>query len=143
MCLVPQLWWVAKRSFVIEWPSLNTYVVAEGLDHNIEAQEWFIDSLPLETIQGHAMVCGELLYVMNLVMKREPPIRYHNLVTEDLSKEAVGRVSFFATAGRIGSIMVKYGVVTEPQNLQIGSRALRTRFLLSSLLRALKYSALR
>jgi hypothetical protein len=98
----------------VEWPSLNVYVVAEGLDHNVEAQEWFIDSLPLETIQGHAMVSGELLYVMNLVMKSEPRVRYHQLVTEDLSKEPIGRVSFFATAGRIGSVMVKYGVITEP-----------------------------
>ncbi|MEM4383384.1 MAG: hypothetical protein QXU44_04940 [Candidatus Caldarchaeum sp.] len=89
------------------------YVVAEGIDKNQEALDWFIDSLPLDAFQGHAMVSGELLYVMNLVMKTEPPVKYHRLATEDLSKQDIGRVSFFATAGRIGSIMLKYGQVTE------------------------------
>jgi hypothetical protein len=103
-----------RRSFVIEWPSLGVKVVADGLDHNKDMREWFIDCLPVEAVQGHAMVSGELLYVMNLAMKMDPPRRYHDLVTELFTTQPVGRVNLFATAGRIGSIMVKYGLITEP-----------------------------
>lgn len=105
-----------KKAFVMEWPSLGIEVGAEALAHNIEVFNWFLDNLPLTTLQGHAVISGELLYVMNLLMKTTLPVKYRDLVMEDLSKEPVGRVSLFATAGKVGSIMVKYGPITEPMS---------------------------
>ena len=65
------------------------------------------------------MVSGRLLYVMNLKMKTEPPVKYHEMYMEDLSEEPIGRVSTFATAGRIGSVMIKYGEITEPMKYPV------------------------
>jgi hypothetical protein len=39
-----------------------------------------------------------------------------DLKMEDLSLEPVGRISIFITSGKVGSIMVKYGEITEPMS---------------------------
>ncbi len=102
-----------NRILVMEWPELDIEVECEPLAFNRQAYEWFLDNLPLKGIQTHAVVSGKLIYIMNLKLSIYPPFAYNDLKAEDLSEEDIGRVSVFCTAGRVGSIMVKYNPISE------------------------------
>ena len=101
------------RTLVMEWPELDIRVECEPLAFNRECYDFLLDNLPIKGIQGHAVVTGELMYIMNLKLSTYPTFKYNDLKVEDLSMEDVGRVSIFITAGRVGSISVKYGECTE------------------------------
>jgi hypothetical protein len=75
--------------------------------------DWFLGNLPLKGIQSHAVVSGNLIYIMNLRMKKASPVRYRDLAVEDLSEAKDGRIFIFITAGKVGSVSVKYGEVSE------------------------------
>jgi hypothetical protein len=46
-------------------------------------------------------------------MKKGCPVRYRDLAVEDLSEAKDGRIFIFITAGKVGSISVKYAEVSE------------------------------
>ena len=100
----------------MEWPEIGIKVEAKPLDFNQDFYNYFLDNLPVKGIQSHAVVSGRLLYIMNLKLSKFPPRRYMDLKMEDLSLEPVGRVSIFITSGKVGSIMVKYGEISEPMS---------------------------
>jgi len=102
------------RILEMEWPELGIKVEAEPLSFNQDFYEYFLDNCPLKGIQSHAVVSGKLLYIMNLKLSKFPAQRYMELEMEDLAEEAVGRVSVFVTFGKVGSLMVKYGEISEP-----------------------------
>lgn len=104
------------RVLEMEWPEIGIKVVAEALSFNRDFYDYFLDNLPLKGIQSHGVVSGRILYIMNLKLSKFPSRRYLELRMEDLSEEPVGRVSIFITAGKVGSIMVKYGEITEPMS---------------------------
>jgi len=104
------------RVLEMEWPEIGIKVEAEPLPFNQDFYDYFLDNLPLKGIQSHGVVSGKILYIMNLKLAKYPPRRYLELKMEDLSEEPVGRVSIFITSGRVGSIMVKYGEITEPMS---------------------------
>ncbi len=101
------------RTLVMEWPELDIKVECEPLAFNQQAYEWFLDNCPLTGVQGHAVVSGKLIYIMNLKMPKFPRFKYTDLKTEDLSEEDIGRVSIFITAAGVGSLMAKYADITE------------------------------
>lgn len=107
---------LAKDKFVMKWLELDVEVTAKAIDYNRKAFDWFLENLPVTALQSHAVVSGKLMYLMNIPMKSLFPFNYRELIKEDLCLEPVGRVSFFATAGKTGSIMVKYGEITEPMS---------------------------
>ena len=98
---------------VTEWPELGIKIESEPLPFNRQAYDWFLDNCPVTGVQGHAVVSGKLIYIMNLKMPKFPQFKYTDLKMEDLSEEDIGRVSIFITAGGVGSIMVKYDDITE------------------------------
>ena len=102
-----------NKTFFMEWPALGIKVECGPIEINRHAYDWFLENLPLSGLQGHAAVSGWLMYIMNLKLSKYPEFRYEDLEIEDLSKEVFGRVNIFITAGRVGSIMVKYGEITE------------------------------
>jgi hypothetical protein len=104
------------RQLEMEWPEIGITVRAEPVEVNREFYDYFLDSLPVKGIQSHAVISGRLLYILNLKLSRFPPRRYLDLTMEDLSLEPVGRVSIFITAGKVGSIMAKYGDISEPMS---------------------------
>ena len=104
------------RILEMEWPEVGIKVEAEPLSFNQEFYEYFLDNCPLKGIQSHAVVSGQLLYIMNLRFAKYPTRRYMDLQMEDLSEEPIGRVSIFLTAGKTGSVMAKYGYVNEPMS---------------------------
>lgn len=104
------------RMLEMEWPEIGIRVEAGPLDFNQDFYQYFLENLPVKGIQSHAVVSGKLLYIMNLKLSKFPPRRYMDLKMEDLSLEPVGRISIFITSGKVGSIMVKYGEITEPMS---------------------------
>lgn len=104
------------RILEMEWPELKIKVEAEPLPFNQEFYDFFLDNCPLKGIQSHAVVSGQILYIMNLRFTKYPDKRYMDLQMEDLMEEPVGRISIFLTAGKTGSVMAKYGYVNEPMS---------------------------
>ena len=105
-----------ERILEMEWPEINIKVEAEPLPFNQDLYEFFLDNLPLKGIQSHGVVSGRILYILNLKLKKFPTRRWMEFRMEDLSEEPVGRVSMFLTAGKVGSIMAKYGYISEPMS---------------------------
>lgn len=99
--------------FLMSFPELNLSVQVEPLAKNQELYDWFLENLPLKGVQSHAVVSGKLIYIMNLRMKKAAPVRYRDLAVEDLSEARDGRIFIFITAGKVGSVSVKYGEVSE------------------------------
>jgi hypothetical protein len=100
-------------NLIMSFPELNLSVGAEPLSVNRALFDWFLGNLPLKGIQSHAVVSGNLIYIMNLRMKKASPVRYRDLAVEDLSEAKDGRIFIFITAGKVGSVSVKYGEVSE------------------------------
>jgi len=105
--------------FIMSFPELNLSVKAESLAKNQKLYDWFLESLPLKGVQSHAVVSGKIIYIMNLRMKKPSPVRYRDLAVEDLSEAKDGRIFIFITAGKVGSISVKYGEVSENMNYPV------------------------
>jgi hypothetical protein len=101
------------ENLIMSFPELNLSVGAEPLSVNRALFDWFLGNLPLKGIQSHAVVSGNLIYIMNLRMKKASPVRYRDLAVEDLSEAKDGRIFIFITAGKVGSVSVKYGEVSE------------------------------
>ncbi len=63
-------------------------------------------------------------------MKKPSPVRYRDLAFEDLSEAKDGRIFIFITAGKVGSVSVKYGEVSEnmsyPVVAQVRQKDLKT-----------------
>ncbi len=104
------------RILEMEWPEIGLIVQADPLPFNEEYFNYFLDNCPLKGVQSHAVVSGKLMYIMNLKFSKFPSQRYMELKTEDLAEESIGRVSIFVTFGKVGSVMVKYGEITEPMS---------------------------
>jgi hypothetical protein len=105
-----------RQSFITEWPEIGIAVEAEPLDFNLQYYDYFLDNLPIKVIQSHGAVAGKNLYTFTLRLSKFPPCRYMDLKAENLSLEPIGRVSIFITAGKVGSIMFKYGDIPEPMS---------------------------
>jgi hypothetical protein len=105
--------------FLMAFPELNLSVKVEPLANNQDLYHWFLENLPLKGVQSHAVVSGKLIYIMNLRMKKPSPVRYRDLAVEDLSEAKDGRIFIFITAGKVGSISVKYGEVSENMNYPV------------------------
>lgn len=104
------------RILEMEWPEIGVKVQADPISLNQDLYDFFLDNLPLKGIQSHGVVSGKILYILNLRLSKFAPRRWIDLKMEDLSEEPVGRVSIFITSGKVGSIMVKYGEISEPMS---------------------------
>ncbi len=100
-------------NFIMSFPELSLSVEVEPISKNKKLYDWFLENLPLKGVQSHAVVSGKIIYIMNLRMKKASPVRYRDLAFEDLSEAKDGRIFIFITAGKVGSISVKYGEVSE------------------------------
>jgi hypothetical protein len=100
-------------NLIMSFPELKLSVEAEPLSVNRALFDWFLGNLPLKGVQSHAVVSGKIIYIMNLRMKKPSPIRYRDLSMEDLAEAKDGRIFIFITAGKVGSVSVKYGEVSE------------------------------
>jgi hypothetical protein len=101
------------KYFAMNFPELGLSVKVDPLSVNKDLFDWFLENLPLKGVQSHAAVSGKLIYIMNLRMKKGRSFRYQDLAVEDLSEAKEGRIFIFITAGKVGSISVKYAEVSE------------------------------
>ncbi|MCZ7665620.1 MAG: hypothetical protein M5U22_23010 [Thermoleophilia bacterium] len=101
-------------TFTCSWPELDITVRLEPLGDNKELFDWFVGNLPTSAVQSHAVVSGELTYVLNLPLKNPLTLQYEDFVKHDLMESDVGYAWTFATFGNVGSLMLKYGHMTEP-----------------------------
>ena len=104
------------RILEMEWPEIGVKVESEPLSFNQDFYEYFLDNCPLKGVQSHAVVSGKLLYIMNLKLSKFSSQRYMELKMEDLAEAPLGRVFIFITSGKVGSVMVKYGDISEPMS---------------------------
>jgi hypothetical protein len=100
--------------FVMRWPELDKEVRVKPIEHNREVFDWFVENLPIKALQGHTVVSGYGLFSQNLGFLKLFPWRENDLAKDDLSMMPDGRMAFFMTAGRAGSLIVKWGEMTEP-----------------------------
>src|SRR5512135_348370 len=117
-------------NFIMSFPELSLSVEVEPINKNKKLYDWFLENLPLKGVQSHAVVSGKIIYIMNLRMKKPSPVRYRDLAFEDLSEAKDGRIFIFITAGKVGSVSVKYGEVSEnmsyPVMAQVRQKDLNT-----------------
>lgn len=90
---------------VIEWPDLGISVVARHTSENPKYFDMLSKILPLESIQNHAVVSGDLMYFWEPVLTTEEP---EKKVTYKEMEE--GMVSF---SPDINLVCIKYGPVSE------------------------------
>src|SRR4030042_5633807 len=107
------------KYFTMNFPELGLSVKVDPLPVNKDLFDWFLENLPLKGVQSHAAVSGKLIYIMNLRMKKGRSFRYQDLAVEDLSEAKEGRIFIFITAGKVGSVSVKYGEVSENMNYPV------------------------
>lgn len=103
-------------TFTCSWPELEITVRLEPLSGNRNLFDWFVDNLPTSAVQSHAVVSGQLTYVLNLPLKNPSTIAYEDLAKHDLMDSDLGYAWAFATFGNVGSLMLKYGEITEPMS---------------------------
>lgn len=109
---------MAEKAELIKcsWPELGLAVRIQPMLDNRPLFDWFRNSCPTSAVQSHAVVSGELTYVLNLPVKEGSGIPYPSLKGHDLLKSAEGYVWAFATFGRVASVMIKYGPISEPMS---------------------------
>lgn len=109
--------------FKIVWPEIDSSVIVEKADQNGEVFDWFCGNLPIEVVQSHGVVSGELLYTLNLPLKTDFPFRYEKLPHSNLVEIPPGSVVTFIGAGKVGMVMIKYGPrLTEPMSYPLFGR---------------------
>ncbi len=117
-------------SLMISWPKLGLTCSMEPHIKNQFLYDWFISGLPYESVQGHAVVSGDLLYTKNITVPKME-FNYDKLETDLLTDAPVGTVFINVSRGRVGTIMIKYSpAITEdmpyPVIGQIASADLKT-----------------
>jgi hypothetical protein len=105
------------RSFIMRWPTLGKQVRCDKLEHNQYIFDWFVDQLPLKAVQGHTVVSGWCLYAVGLALRKHMTWTPGTEASEDLSKDAVGRVHMAIPAGEVMEVVTKYGEATEYMKL--------------------------
>ncbi len=93
--------------FVTTWPQINLQCRIKLHPKNKSLFEWFISGLPYQSIQGHAVVSGDLLYTKNIYVPKMLHA-YDHLYSELLSEAAIGSVFINVSRGHVGTIMIKY-----------------------------------
>jgi hypothetical protein len=102
--------------FTCSWPELGIKLHLEPLSENRALFDWFVDNLPTSAVQSHAVVSGKLTYVLNLPFKNPQLLEYESLAKHDLMDSDEGYAWAFATFGNVGSLMLKYGDISEPMS---------------------------
>lgn len=104
-----------KTYLKIRWPEIDKEILVEPCKPNQMLFDWFISNCPLRTLQGHALVSGKHLRC-RIPMKIPYPTEHPEWYTISRAKAPVGTVGVFVAVGMIGSILVKYGELTETAN---------------------------
>ncbi|MEU9099927.1 hypothetical protein [Streptomyces sp. NPDC048361] len=99
---------LSDRQIEISWPDLGLTVTADLDDRNPALADALWDSLPYQSLQGHALIAGEHLYHVSPI----PALLHtpHDLRIPD-RREAPNGTVFCSGLQHLG---IKYGTLTEP-----------------------------
>lgn len=97
----------------IRWPELKKEVLVEPLKANQMLFDWFLENTPVKAIQGHAVVSGKHLYCLSVPFKKHMPANHPKWETVRRDEAPIGTVGIFVGKGYTGSILIKYGKLTE------------------------------
>ena len=96
--------------FIMRWPSLGTQVRCDKIDHNQHIFDWWVEQLPIKSIQSHTMVSGWCLSVVTARIKTPWTWQPGEEVREDMSLSPDGRMKIQCQpAGGVTTFLVKYG----------------------------------
>jgi len=104
---------VENKLLNVRWPALNKEVVVKPLTVNVDLFSWFLKNTPCKSIQGHAVVSGDLIYTKTIQIQQPATLRYHELEFMLLNEAPIGMVFINVSRKRSGTIMIKYGDITE------------------------------
>jgi hypothetical protein len=100
-------------AITVYWPEIRLQCRMDASPNNQNLYDWFSSGLPYESVQGHAVVSGDLLYTKNIHVP-QTTYNYDELHTELLTEAPVGRVFINVSRGDVGTIMIKYSeAITE------------------------------
>jgi hypothetical protein len=101
------------NTFIIRWPGLGKQVRCDKIGHNQHIFDWWVEQLPIITVQSHTVVSGWCLR-MAVRTKTTWPWEPGGEVREDMSLSPDGRMKIQRTpAGEMTSVLIKYGERTE------------------------------
>jgi len=104
---------VATKLLKIKWPELKKEVLVEPLKANQMLFDWFLENTPVRAIQGHAVISGKHLYCLSVPFKKPMSHDHPEWETVRRDKAPIGTVGVFVSKGNVGSILIKYGRLTE------------------------------
>jgi hypothetical protein len=104
---------VGAKFLKMSWPELGKEVLVEPLKVNKELFDWFLENVPCKSVQGHAVVSGELTYTKDIPICKPMTFKYRKLESMLLTEAPLGTVFINVSRGRAGVIMIKYGAITE------------------------------
>lgn len=102
-----------RRLLKVRWPELDKEVLIEPLEVNRRLFDWFLRNTPCRSHQGHAAVSGQLMYTKTIQIKASMDFKYSELDSMLLTEGPPGMVYINVSRGRAGTIMIKYGDITE------------------------------
>jgi len=100
-------------TFIIRWPSLGKQVRCDKIGHNQHIFDWWVDQLPITTVQSHTVVSG---WCLRMAVRTKTPWTWEpgTEVREDMSLSPDGRMKIQRSpAGEVTSVLIKYGKRTE------------------------------
>ena len=100
-------------TFIIRWPSLGKQVRCEKIYHNQNIFDWWVDQLPITTVQSHTIVSG---WCIRMAVRTKTASTWEPGTEgrEDLSLSPAGRMKIQRNpAGDATSVLIKYGERTE------------------------------
>ena len=92
----------------IRWPELDKEVLVEPVEVNKELFDWFVENTPCKSIQGHAVVSGDLTYTKTIPVHKPMKFMYSALEAMLLTEAPVGTIFINVSRGKVGTIMMKY-----------------------------------
>lgn len=92
---------------VVSWSAIGRQCRVGYHKSNKFLLDWFKSGLPVTSIQGHAVISGDLMYTKNILVPKMK-FDYDALDKELLTTAEVGTVFINVSRGIIGTIMLKY-----------------------------------
>jgi hypothetical protein len=99
--------------FKIKWPNLNKEVRCKKIEHNQHIFHWWVEQLPIKSLQGHTMAAGEALLLVSVPLNVPVNWEIRSETMEEIRLQKEGRLTIFMGNGTSTGIVIKYGKVTE------------------------------
>lgn len=99
--------------FKMKVQKLGKEIRFKKIEHNEFIFDWFVEQLPVATLQGHTMAAG--LAILNVAVPMNKPVTWvpRSEITEVIGEKKEGRMTMFMGNGTSIGLVIKYGRITE------------------------------